>query len=143
MTHKRKKEAIRNFMQAHYSDQQLASLLAHARDGKLSYHSCCCFIGQPTADHALKSIPEAYERSVMATHHYQEALNLPGANSAELAYLTLGCDLLGATDDRVRRRILIPMILAEMRRRERSRAYVIGVDVAIGSSYTRSVLAKV
>ncbi|MCI0526562.1 MAG: hypothetical protein L0Y56_03795, partial [Nitrospira sp.] len=48
------KAPLRAYMQQHYSDEKLAALLAHARDGKLAYHSCCCFIGIATADHALR-----------------------------------------------------------------------------------------
>lgn len=120
MTHRRKKEAIRNFMQAHYSDQQLASLLAHARDGKLSFDSCCCFIGQPTADHALRSDFRLWGDG-SGSPHYRVAKDLPGAHSAELAYLWLCGEntefVDDAADDAKRRRILIPMVLAEMRRR--------------------------
>lgn len=46
------KKPIREFMQKHYTDERLAQLLAHAQDGKLSYWSCCCFIGIPTAVHS-------------------------------------------------------------------------------------------
>lgn len=132
-------------MRLHYSDQQLAALLAHARDGKLAYQSCCCFISIPTADHALRS--ELNFGKVIGTGHYQIAMELSGANSAEAAFLYLGEHVVihddWKSDDKVRRRILIPMVLAEMRRRERSRAYVIGVDAAVGSSYTVKTLVQV
>jgi hypothetical protein len=39
------KQALRAFMQQHYTDERLAMLLAHAESGKLSFTSCCCFIG--------------------------------------------------------------------------------------------------
>lgn len=105
-------------MQAHYSDQQLASLLAHARDGKLAFDSCCCFIGQPTADHALRSDFRVCDEG---SPHYMAAKSLLGANTAELAYMFLSGefteDIHEASLDAKRRRILIPMVLAEMRRR--------------------------
>ncbi len=107
-------------MQAHYSDEKLAALLAHARDGKLEYHSCCCFIGVTTATHAL-GMGGLYSHS-----HYLEALKLSGGCEADNAYCYLHMDRFPSDEvrrriDEVRRRILIPMILAEFRRRERAR----------------------
>jgi hypothetical protein len=127
-----RKQAIRNFMQAHYTDERLAMLLAHAQEGKLLFASCCCFIGVATADHTLSTISNselfeamygdsypAYERNPLpfqriVRHYDKTAKSLPGALEAEMAYMKLGGDGL---DDAVRRRILIPMIKAEMKRR--------------------------
>jgi hypothetical protein len=117
VTHKRKKEAIRNFLRLHYSDEKLAALLAHARDGKLVYRSCCCILGAATADHALQS---GYPRYPVKADHYGVACDLKGANSAEAAYGNLEGNYSGMDDedaDPIRRRILIPMILAEFKRR--------------------------
>jgi hypothetical protein len=102
---KQSKQAIRNFMQLHYTDERLAQLLAHAQEGKLSFMSCCCFIAIPTANHALRQRGET-------GGHLLIARTLPGAIEAELAFMSLG-------QDTRRRRILIPMVRAEMRRRER------------------------
>ena len=66
-----------------YTDHQLAALLAHAEDGKLVHYSCCCLIGIPTADHALKG------RHRPLGAHFVEALRLPGAAEANPAFACL------------------------------------------------------
>jgi hypothetical protein len=115
------KQGVRTFLREHYTDERLAMLLAHAQDGKLSYVSCCCFVGIVTANHALRDITQDMG------DHYDEAKKLPGAEKAELAYLELwnskaypeanrrSC----AVSDEIRRRTLIPIVKAEIRRRER------------------------
>jgi hypothetical protein len=106
-----RKQAIRNFMQAHYTDERLAMLLAHAQQGKLAYVSCCCFIGIPTADHPL------CEKRVDYTQpHYIRALLSIGQAPP---YAELG------PTDVERRRILIPMVRAEVRRRDKLRSLVV------------------
>lgn len=106
---KEAKTHLRAFMRRHYTDERLAMLLAHAQEGKLHYYSCCCFVGIPTADHALQD-------TLYASHHYLGAvMGLPGAVIAQYAFYVL------AVDDVGRRRILIPIIKAEMRRRARMR----------------------
>lgn len=113
MTEAESKAAIHSFMRENYTDERLAWLLAHAEEGKLAYMSCCCFIGIVTADHALRgySIWGAGGNT-----HYHKALVLPGAREADVAFALLGK---GYNGDAARRRILIPMIRAEMRRRSR------------------------
>lgn len=115
-----RKRHIRAFMQAHYSDERLAQLLAHAQDGKLAYASCCCFAGAATADHALKGKQEEYTQP----HYWRAMMQLAGAAAAGVAYAEL-CGVVRYTNpdsaDEVRRRILIPMIRAEIRRRERAK----------------------
>lgn len=114
------KQALRNFLQRHYSDERLAMLLAHAQSGKLSFHSCCCFVGVATAKHALYGMASmiGYSESV----HYLEATHLSGAQEAELAYKGLcgfELSLLNADyADAKRRRLIIPIIRAEIKRRE-------------------------
>jgi hypothetical protein len=101
------KQPIRDFMKEHYTDERLAELLAHAQDGKLSYYSCCCFIGVATAQKALVGA------TVFNWHgdkHYTAARRLSGAITAEAAFGALG-------NAAKRRRLLIPMIRAEMKRR--------------------------
>lgn len=121
-----RKQHIRAFMQAHYTDERLAQLLAHAQDGKLAFHSCCCFIGVATADHALRGyrFKDFRERADgllgIDERHYILAESLPGAQEAEHAFDGLS-DWHGSEYDAARRRILIPMIRAEQRRRERAR----------------------
>jgi hypothetical protein len=114
------KQSIRSFMQNHYTDSRLAELLCHARDGKLSYSSCCCFIGIATAAHALQTAWPASAFGPTSERHYIAAKELPGARLAEYAFYHL-CGG-NAFNDEYRRRILIPMVRAEMRRRERVRA---------------------
>jgi hypothetical protein len=112
------KKAIRAFF-PNYTTEGLTAYLAHAQDGKVFYNSCCCFIGGATADHALQGRCDTNDYS-----HYRTAKNLRGAAEAEAAFFdlgrpyykyTIGTD--GVKDDAQRRRVLIPMIRAELRRR--------------------------
>ena len=114
-----KKAVIRTFMREHYTDAKLTELLTHAREGKLAFFSCCCFIGIATADHELR--PHAIlPIDVRGIHHYARAKELPGAREAEQAYAYLG---MGGhrplAQDQHRIKLLIPMIKAEIRRRNR------------------------
>lgn len=114
-----RKRHIRSFLRAHYSDEKLAALLAHAQDGKLSFCSCCCFIGIPTADHALRG----WDASTNDAGHLNAAHFLSGATMAEQAFcLLVPRDQGYSVKDIGRRRILIPMVKAEMRRRAALRA---------------------
>lgn len=105
-----RKGHIRRFMQAHYTDERLAMLLAHTQDGKLAYNSCCCFVGIPfwPGDHALAGY---FERMGKINPLHNTTLGAARMD-ADLAYANLG------SEDPDRRRILIPMIRAEQRRRE-------------------------
>jgi hypothetical protein len=120
---KEAKTHLRSFMRNHYSDERLAWLLAHARAGKLAYDSCCCFVGIVTATHALKQHVNI-DLCGVQQDHYQQAQFLPGAHLAERAYFHLG----SGEGDPCRRRIIIPMIRAEQRRRERARRAVDQLD---------------
>jgi hypothetical protein len=113
-TLKDNKRILRAWMREHYTDERLSWLLAHARSGKLAYMSCCCFIGIVTADHALRGIGQG------GTHHVRALATLDGAKVAQEAYWSL-CMSHGAqaSMDVVRRRILIPMVRAEIKRRDR------------------------
>ena len=102
-----------------YPLDRLCMLLAHAQADKLAFWSCCCLIGVETAGHALR----AEEQGAFADpEHYRRALDIPGAHEAEQAYnyLSLGkCGFYHAEGgDAMRRRRIIPMIRAELRRRE-------------------------
>jgi hypothetical protein len=104
-------------MRAHYTDERLVELLAHAQSGKLSFSSCCCFIGIPTADHALRGYDDHYG----AHYHFSEVLS--GAAEAERAFHLLSHDRVNDIDrDAKRRRKIIPMIRAEIKRRDTVRA---------------------
>lgn len=108
-------ENIVKFLQTAYSDEKLAALLAHAQDGKLAYNSCCCFIGVATADHALEIAREKRwaDYEIPDVHHLNLAKELPCAAAAEREFLSLG------KTDEERRAAIIPLILAEMERREK------------------------
>lgn len=116
MSLKQKKAIIRRFMQTAYTDGKLVELLEHARSGKLSFYSCCCFIGIPTADHELRGQMEYV--LVDKSPHYFQARTWDGAENAEYAYYKLAP--LGDRSSRSeehRLRLLIPMVKAEIRRR--------------------------
>ena len=116
---RRSKRAIRIFLRTAYTTERLAWLLAHARTGKLAYQSCCCLIGLATADHMLAGKLSANQ--IAQASHYAIAKAFLGASEAEWAYYRLGLIRPagpGSSDD-VRRRRLIPMVLAEMERRAR------------------------
>ena len=117
------KQDIRAFLET-WPDERLAMLLAHAQDGKLSYHSCCCLIGVRTAEHVLKSCGD-----VLAPTHYFDARALPMAANAEAAFEMIGYDrrLLPCAfldRDRLRRTRVIPIIKAIIRQRDRVRPVV-------------------
>jgi hypothetical protein len=114
MQHRERKQLIYAHLRANFTDQVLADLLAHAQDGKLVYLSCCCLRGFYTADH-----PYAGEVADYRGGHYELA-NSEEAIASAPAYAEMGDDI-RFTDwikgDELRRRILIPMIRAEMKRR--------------------------
>jgi hypothetical protein len=109
------KNTIRNFMREHYPDERLAMLLAHAQSGKLAFDSCCCFLGVLNATHALAGVNERILPDYL--HHHRIRL-LSGADEAEHAYSCLGNGEVGAQYDAMRRRLLIPMVRAEQKRRD-------------------------
>jgi hypothetical protein len=112
-------QTLSNFMRLHYSDIALAALLAHAEDGKLFFDSCCCFIGIPLAIAAgavLHGRCGAEDDCNGPQWANRARLAMPSADAAEDAFLELG-----VFDDR-RRELIIPLIHAEMERRERSRS---------------------
>jgi hypothetical protein len=111
------KGVLRSFIREHYTDQKLTEVLAHAQDGKLAYLSCCCFIGVVTATHALKG-----EEKHMNADHYLAARELHGSVQAEFAYAHLGQGADSYEEqDPLRRKRLIPLLRAEMKRREKLR----------------------
>ena len=116
---KQSKRAIRIFLRTAYSNERLTWLLAHAQNGDLSYQSCCCLVGIATADHQLRGEVSAHR--ISRSSHYAVARLFVGAREAEWAFYQLG--FIGRTwrltGDDLRRRRLIPMLLAEIRRRSR------------------------
>jgi hypothetical protein len=123
------RRAVRQFLQTAYTDERLAWLLAHARSEKLAYRSCCCLVGVVTAPHPLQGETTMFD----AIHpHYVIAKGLAGAQEAERAYCALGYvgnGWLSSPREDLRRRRLIPLIRAEMRRRERQAIVVQEVKV--------------
>lgn len=107
-------EILANYMQRHYTDERLAMLLAHTEDGKLAFNSCCCVIGLPTANHALTGWLELCPDG---RKHVLQARGKEGSDGdhAEDAFLELGFT------DETRRAKLLPLIYAEVERRDRSR----------------------
>lgn len=110
-----RKQTIRQYLRVRYTDERAAWLLEHARQGKLAYMSCCCFIGIPSADHALRGTWSDDRSLGRDDEHYLNAIKSVGAELAQKAFRFLG------TNDEGRRRILIPIVKAELRRRDRAR----------------------
>lgn len=106
-------EIISDFMRQHYTDEKLVALLAHAEDGKLSFLSCCCFAGVPSAVHALAGANDNYLD--MEGHNAAMEEALPWFQMSD-TYEALG------PDDSQRRGRLVPLIRAEIERRERERS---------------------
>jgi len=111
------KRAIRVFLRTAYTDERLAWLLAHARSGRLVYYSCCCLVGVTTAEHPLAGRISPVE--LRNSGHYALARTLLGASEAERDFYHLGLIAKQGrlSSDELRRRRLIPMVLAEQRRR--------------------------
>ena len=111
MTLREAKQHIRAYLQTAYSDEKLCQLLAHAQSGKLSFFSCCCLVGIPSADHALQGLGEYGS-------HYSS-----NDYAAEQGFAHFGHHVERTGDyrttDALRRRRIIPIVLAEIRRRER------------------------
>lgn len=104
-----------------YTDEKLAALLAHAEDGRLSYHSCCCLRGLPTAKHALRGT----DLHGSPLDHGDDVVRSPEYLRADEAYWLLGDPELGrifSEADERRRAKLIPLIKSEMSRRESLRS---------------------
>lgn len=105
-------EAIKRYLREHYTDERLKELLTSARNGTLSFLSCCCLVGMATAPdgHVPGGLPSRTQYA-----HYRDAVNLPGGRDAEIDYAYI------ADNDVGRRAAIIPVILEEMERRQRER----------------------
>jgi hypothetical protein len=133
-------ENIRRFISLHYTDQRLAEVYAHCCDGRLSYASCCCLIGAANSPHPLRG-PSLV--SLLIDGHLKQARALHFAAAAEREYYRLGMSGLrwlmirmlrpwvprkiawrmvsNFDDDAQRRKLLRPILEAEMRHRELQR----------------------
>lgn len=119
-------ENIQKFLAEAYTDEKLAALLAHAQDGKLAYRSCCCLIGIPTANHALRGYMPEFKTGRPLPIEYQHHLAMrftEHAAQAEKEFYNLG-----STDAELRER-LIPLILSEIERRAAEKAQVDAVRI--------------
>lgn len=129
---KQQKSSIRTFLRL-MGDEELAITLAHAQSGRLCFNSCCCLIGLATirqADHAplgRTTIPVTNAEGKVVhqtqlTAHYWSARDLKGALAAEVAFRELVAEprsaALAEENDALRRRFLIPIVRAEIRRRD-------------------------
>lgn len=105
-------QIVSGYMTKYYTDERLSWLLAHAESGALSFWSCCCFIGIPSSDHALRGEIEGFKGQI-GTHYdtMRRGYMWDEAGIAERAYRSLG------DTDAERRAKLIPLIRAEMERR--------------------------
>lgn len=106
------KTILRNFLQRRYTDERLTMLLDHARAGRLRYNSCCCFVGVVTARHRLQS-------AGIAGDHGVYFCEIPLGQETSDAYFDLGYRSPYHYTEKTRIRRIIPMILAEIRRRSR------------------------
>src|ERR1700680_2726166 len=104
MTEQERDRHISEYLQIAFSDERLAMLLAHCSDGKLSLWSRHCFSNFPRA---IPPFEGASFRGIFARADCSIAMR---------AFVELG------HFDVTRRRLLIPMIRAEMKRREFQRS---------------------
>jgi hypothetical protein len=115
------KQAVRNFLQLHYTTARLLEIVDHIRSGNMHFVSCCCLIGATTADHKLKSNNIAYSHQ-----HYFDAHKLSGAYAAENAYNNFGYHTFHSDPDNgLRNRRALPLVLSELRRRYHAGVVVI------------------
>ena len=109
-------QIIAGFLQNAFTDERLAETLAHAEDGKLSWHSCCCLLGIPTAGHAL----QGSMINGVSELHYIKARALWGV-APDMAFGDLSTLRNFESADAERRAKLIPLLKAEIARRDRER----------------------
>lgn len=113
---------ISEFLRTAYDDEKLAALLAHAEDGKLSHFSCCCLAGIPSANHALRGryLDRRYAATTWEHGAYHPAT--PEKIAVSMAFNNLASGVYETEErDATRRAKLIPLIHAEMERREQER----------------------
>lgn len=121
-------KAISDFL-AQWPTERLCMLQAHAESGKLKFQSCCCLVGVLTADHALSGITPTRQGDWA---HLDVARKLPGAIQAENAFFRLGRGAFRPYDsDPARRLAVLPLIKAELAKREAAAAVVGTVEEAV------------
>lgn len=86
-------ETVRDYVTS-WSTQKLCGVLAFCEDGKMQFNnSCCCLLGVASSTNLHQNcfsdgyLPGLFE--VMDMHYMQEKI-LPGAETAERAYLWMG-----------------------------------------------------
>lgn len=118
---RKNKAIIRDFLRAAYTEANLIRLLDHARSGVLSYASCCCLAGLPTADHDAGILMGRLTAvNFAAIPHLRKGWNLPSGHKADSAFAAI-LNHRKATfqhPDPLRQRLIIPLILSEIRRRQ-------------------------
>jgi len=105
------KQAIRTFLKLSMGDEELAMTLAHAQSGRLAFYSCCCLIGMATIREAAHAPRPELLSPIFSESHYNLARTLAGALEAEAAFRSI-------VSDGKRRRVLIPILRAEIKRRD-------------------------
>lgn len=112
-------EICTQFMREHYTDEKLAALLAHAEDGKLGFVSCCCLVGALTADHPLQTADPGSLCPTNGNHLTKAQAEYP---LVERAFRDLGYPMQGGDSEITRRAKIIPLIQAEIARRDALKA---------------------
>lgn len=121
------KKDVRAFVNRYYTTDTLIEVIGHVRNGTFTFSSCCCLIGVVTADHPLvqddRNLALTGPTNVLA-EHYLRARELPFARAAEDAYYLFGYATIPMEDSdfledslTLRNRRLLPILLAELKRR--------------------------
>lgn len=110
-------EDISRYLRTAYSDQRLVELYAHIQDGKFSYVSCCCLRGAANANHPLRGRMDL--ATAVSIDHYRKSRSIIGGREVEQALWDLLDDDLS---DRSAQEILLPLVKAEIERREQEAA---------------------
>lgn len=109
---------IVQFLQNVPTDAELVAILAHAEDNKLAYGCCTCLISSPGAPHVL--VGDGFYCET-APEHLEAARKLPFAAEAEKEFTELGNPGGGLPyNNEMRRERVIPLLRAEIQRREQS-----------------------
>ena len=139
------KQIVREWVQANFSDQKLASVAAFNADGKMSFRNPCgCLMGVTHSDplHAGQDCDRqhywrARRQDLAQTRLFAALFPSSRIGKTERAYNFLGfsaCFNNCFGDDELRRRRFGALLRAEMRRRERLNAYTRENAVAFDDS---------
>jgi hypothetical protein len=135
------KQAVREWVRANFSDQKLASVVAFNADGRMTFRNPCgCLMGVTHSDRLhvddncdRKHYWLARRQDLAQTHRFAALFSSSRIGKAEKAYNFLGFSphFSGCFgDDNLRRRRFSALLRAEMRRRDRLRAFA--QDDAVG-----------